>query len=100
MLCWPDRLALLIDGSNLHATAKAFDLNVEHERLLEEFQSWGSLVRGVPCSGRSRAAEVPEKFWLTAIHGSAAESGASKGVEIRDVCRWIDELSSVKDVRI
>src|SRR3954454_5561911 len=39
------RIALFIDGPNLHATAKALGFEVDYKRLLNEFQSRGRLVR-------------------------------------------------------
>jgi uncharacterized LabA/DUF88 family protein len=37
--------ALFIDGSNLHATAKALGFEIDYRRLLSEFQSRGTLLR-------------------------------------------------------
>jgi uncharacterized LabA/DUF88 family protein len=45
MLHPPDKLALFIDGANLHATAKALGFDIDYKRLLREFRSWGTLVR-------------------------------------------------------
>jgi len=45
MLRPPDKLALFIDGANLHATAKALGFDIDYKRLLREFRSWGTLVR-------------------------------------------------------
>jgi uncharacterized LabA/DUF88 family protein len=45
MLSPPDKLALFIDGANLHATAKALGFDIDYKRLLREFRSWGTLVR-------------------------------------------------------
>jgi NAD(P)-dependent dehydrogenase (short-subunit alcohol dehydrogenase family) len=39
------KTALLIDGPNLHATAKALGFDVDFKRLLGEFQSMGTLLR-------------------------------------------------------
>ena len=39
------KLALFIDGANLHATAKALGFDIDYKRLLKEFQSRGNLVR-------------------------------------------------------
>jgi uncharacterized LabA/DUF88 family protein len=39
------RLALFIDGANVHATAKALGFDIDYRRLLTEFQSRGTLVR-------------------------------------------------------
>ena len=40
-----DRIALFIDGANLHATAKTLGFDIDYKRLLKEFQSRGTLVR-------------------------------------------------------
>jgi uncharacterized LabA/DUF88 family protein len=40
-----DKIALFIDGANLHATARALGFDVDYRRLLKEFQSRGALVR-------------------------------------------------------
>jgi uncharacterized LabA/DUF88 family protein len=38
-------VALFIDGANLHATAKTLGFDIDYKRLLNEFQSRGTLVR-------------------------------------------------------
>ncbi|SIO14171.1 Uncharacterized conserved protein, LabA/DUF88 family [Bradyrhizobium erythrophlei] len=40
-----NRIALFIDGANLHAAAKTLGFDIDYSRLLKEFQSRGSLVR-------------------------------------------------------
>ena len=40
-----NKLALFIDGPNLHATAKALGFDIDYKRLLNEFQSRATLVR-------------------------------------------------------
>ena len=40
-----DRIALFIDGANLHATGKALGFDMDYRRLLKEFQSRGTLLR-------------------------------------------------------
>ena len=40
-----NRIALFIDGANLHATAKTLGFDIDYKRLLREFQSRGTLVR-------------------------------------------------------
>ncbi|MBR1251462.1 NYN domain-containing protein [Bradyrhizobium sp. AUGA SZCCT0169] len=40
-----EKLALFIDGLNLHYTAKALDFNIDFKRLLAEFRTRGVLVR-------------------------------------------------------
>jgi uncharacterized LabA/DUF88 family protein len=39
------KLALFIDGANLHSTAKVLGFDIDYKRLLSEFQSRGKLVR-------------------------------------------------------
>jgi uncharacterized LabA/DUF88 family protein len=39
------RIALFIDGANLHATARALGFDIDYKRLLKEFQSRGVLLR-------------------------------------------------------
>jgi uncharacterized LabA/DUF88 family protein len=39
------RIALFIDGANLHATAKALGFDIDYRRLLNEFQTRGILLR-------------------------------------------------------
>lgn len=41
----PRRLALFIDGANLHATSKTLGFDIDYKRLLIEFQARGPLVR-------------------------------------------------------
>lgn len=40
-----DRLALFIDGANLHATAKNLGFDIDFKRLLDEFRKRGLLIR-------------------------------------------------------
>jgi uncharacterized LabA/DUF88 family protein len=40
-----NRIALFIDGANLHATAKALGFDIDYRRLLKEFEGRGSLLR-------------------------------------------------------
>ncbi|SFJ17207.1 LabA-like NYN domain-containing protein [Bradyrhizobium sp. cf659] len=40
-----EKIALFIDGSNLHATSKALGFDIDYRRLLGEFQSRGALLR-------------------------------------------------------
>ena len=40
-----DKIALFIDGANLHATCRALGFDVDYKRLLAEFQSRGVLLR-------------------------------------------------------
>jgi uncharacterized LabA/DUF88 family protein len=40
-----NRIALFIDGANLHATAKTLGFDIDYKRLLKEFESRGTLLR-------------------------------------------------------
>jgi uncharacterized LabA/DUF88 family protein len=40
-----DRIAVFIDGANLHSTVKALGFDIDYKRLLEEFQGRGTVVR-------------------------------------------------------
>jgi len=40
-----ERLALFIDGSNLHASAKGLGFDIDYRKLLEEFRRRGLLIR-------------------------------------------------------
>src|SRR3984893_11157033 len=40
-----DKIALFIDGASLYAIAKTLGFNIDYKRLLEEFQSRGTLLR-------------------------------------------------------
>ena len=40
-----DKIAVFIDGANLHATAKTLGFDIDYKRLLNEFQSRGTLLR-------------------------------------------------------
>jgi uncharacterized LabA/DUF88 family protein len=39
------RIALFIDGANLHATSRTLGFDIDYKRLLREFQSRGNLLR-------------------------------------------------------
>jgi uncharacterized LabA/DUF88 family protein len=41
----PSKIALFIDGANLHGTAKALGFDIDYKRLLNEFQTRGELLR-------------------------------------------------------
>jgi uncharacterized LabA/DUF88 family protein len=40
-----DRIAVFIDGANLHSSARALGFDIDYKRLLDEFQGRGILVR-------------------------------------------------------
>jgi uncharacterized LabA/DUF88 family protein len=40
-----DRIAVFIDGANLHSTVKTLGFDIDYKRLLEEFQGRGTVVR-------------------------------------------------------
>ncbi|WOH67827.1 NYN domain-containing protein [Bradyrhizobium sp. BWA-3-5] len=39
------RIALFIDGVNLHHTARNLGFEIDYKRLLSEFEKFGSIVR-------------------------------------------------------
>ena len=39
-----NRMALFIDGANLHATARTLGFDIDFKRLLKEFEGRGSLL--------------------------------------------------------
>ncbi len=45
MISSSNRIALFIDGANIHATAKTLGFDIDFKRLLKEFQSRGTLLR-------------------------------------------------------
>jgi uncharacterized LabA/DUF88 family protein len=64
-----DRIAIFIDGANLHSSAKTLGFDIDYKRLLEEFQGRGSLVRA---------------FYYIALHESQEYSS------IRPLIDWLD----------
>ena len=42
-----NKIAVLIDGANLHATAKTLGFDIDYKRLLMEFQRRGTLLRAL-----------------------------------------------------
>lgn len=42
---WHGKVALFIDGPNLYATAKVLGFDIDHKRLLKEFQDKSTLLR-------------------------------------------------------
>ena len=45
MPCSSNKIALFIDGANLYATSKTLGFDIDYKRLLQEFQSRGTLLR-------------------------------------------------------
>ncbi len=45
-----ERLALFVDGANLHGTAKALGFDIDYRRLLAYFRSKAQLVRAYYCT--------------------------------------------------
>ena len=64
------RIALFIDGANLYATCKALGFDIDYNRLLEEFQRRGELIRA---------------FYYTAIIDDDQEYSS-----IRALVDWLD----------
>jgi uncharacterized LabA/DUF88 family protein len=63
------RIALFVDGANLHATSKALGFDIDYRRLLSEFQSRGTLLRA---------------FYYTAVNEDQEFSS------IRPLIDWLD----------
>jgi uncharacterized LabA/DUF88 family protein len=63
-----NRIALFIDGANLHGTAKTLGFDIDYKLLLKEFESRGTVVRA---------------FYYTAIVEDQASS-------IRPLIDWLD----------
>ena len=63
------KIAVFIDGNNLHAATKALGFDIDYRRLLKEFQSRGTLVRA---------------FYYTAIIDNQEFSS------IRPLTDWLD----------
>src|SRR5262245_26852575 len=63
------RIALFIDGANLHATAKALGFDIDYKRLLLEFGSYGELLRAAYYTAMFEDQEFssvrPLADWLT-----------------------------------
>src|SRR5881398_2537284 len=64
-----NKIALFIDGANLYATAKTLGFDIDYKRLLQEFQSRGTLLRA---------------FYYTAIIEDQEHSS------IRPLVDWLD----------
>lgn len=41
----PNKIALFIDGANLHAAVKGLEVDIDYKKLLRHFQKQGSLLR-------------------------------------------------------
>jgi len=41
----PNKIALFIDGANLHVATKTLGFDVDYKRLLKEFEGYGTLLR-------------------------------------------------------
>src|SRR3984957_1223901 len=64
-----NKVAVFIDGANLHATARTLGFDIDYKRLLTEFQSRGTLLRA---------------FYYTAINEDQEFSS------IRPLIDWLD----------
>jgi uncharacterized LabA/DUF88 family protein len=64
-----DRIALFIDGANLHATTRALGFDIDFTRLLAEFEKRGRLVRAYFYTALSEDGDFsnlrPLVDWLT-----------------------------------
>ena len=63
------RIALLIDGANLHATARTLGFDIDYKRLIREFQRHGTVLRAF--------------YYTTLVEGSEYPS-------IRPLLDWLD----------
>jgi uncharacterized LabA/DUF88 family protein len=63
------KIALFIDGANLHSTARTLGFDIDYKRLLNEFQGRGRMVRA---------------FYYIALHESQEYSS------IRPLIDWLD----------
>jgi uncharacterized LabA/DUF88 family protein len=73
-----NRTALFIDGANLYSTAKALGFDIDCKRLLEEFQSHGTLVRA---------------FYYTAV------TEDKEFTAVRPLLAWLDYDGSAVDTK-
>jgi uncharacterized LabA/DUF88 family protein len=64
-----EKIAVFIDGANLHITAKSLGLDIDYKRLLREFQSGGHLLRA---------------FYYTTVLDDP------EGVSIRPLIDWLE----------
>ena len=64
-----DKIAIFVDGANLHSTAKMLGFDIDYKRLLGEFQNRGSVIRA---------------FFYIAINESQEYSS------IRPLIDWLD----------
>ena len=64
-----DRIALFIDGPNLHATARTLGFDIDYRRLLQQFQSRGVFLRA---------------YYYTAVIGD------QEYTSIRPLLDWLD----------
>src|SRR6185312_2112565 len=64
-----NRIALFIDGANLHATARTLGFDIDYKRLLKEFEGRGSLLRAFYYTAISEEQEYsslrPLTDWLS-----------------------------------
>ncbi|WP_439409167.1 NYN domain-containing protein [Bradyrhizobium sp. DASA03076] len=63
-----NKLAIFVDGPNLHATARALGVDIDFKRLLAHFQTFGTLVRA---------------FYYTIFHDQEFSS-------VRPLVDWLD----------
>ena len=108
------KIAVFIDGANLNATAKTLGFDIDYKRLLQEFDSRGTLVRAfyytAIVEGQEFSSIRPLVDWLhyngyTVVTKSAKEftdaSGRRKvkgnmdielAVNAMDLARHVDEI--------
>jgi uncharacterized LabA/DUF88 family protein len=78
-----EKIALFIDGANLHATAKSLGFEIDYKRLLSEFQLRGYLLRALYYTAVVEDHEYPSIRplidWLD-YNGYAVVTKAAKGL--------------------
>src|SRR4051794_9099119 len=77
-----EKLAILIDGHNLHFTAKRLGFEIDFKRLLAEFEGRGSLVRA---------------FYYTTIIESTEFSATQPLIDWLDYNRFTVRTKRVKE---
>ena len=101
----PSRIALFIDGYNLQATARMLGFDIDYRRLLNEFESRGTLVRAFfyisVMENQERSSVRPLIDWLD-YNGFKVVYRDSKGVHripaaaVRSRAIWISNSRSTR----
>jgi uncharacterized LabA/DUF88 family protein len=76
-----NKVAIFIDGANLHATARTLGFDIDYKRLLEEFQGRGTLLRAfyytTIVQDQEYSSIIPLTAWL-GYNGYTVVSKATK----------------------